>query len=245
MTSKQLARVLGRKLLGKSHTRAMMAYYREKLPKLDFPQSPSEWDKRIARIRKDLLAKVYLRGHRPGILNAPPEVQWRGVIETGKGYRIRKLRYEGYPGVLTTMDEAMSIIKDLDCSNIGIQPDVYHMNIEEASVSDAIRAAGEHVKHFHINETNRYSLGSGHADYKAIMKALKEIDFAGYVAVYMPLTTQEISNMAGSGYKASGSPEGGTGAARPDLKHSLEMPLRYLKGIESLVDLGREAYRTR
>ena len=45
------------------------------------------------------LDKVYLRGHQPGILDAPPQVQWRDVIETGKGYRIRKLRYEGYPGL--------------------------------------------------------------------------------------------------------------------------------------------------
>ena len=95
----QLGRALSKKLLGKTHDRIMMAYFREKLPKIEQPKSPEEWERRSARLRQELLAKVYLRGHRPGIISEPPKVQWRGVIETGKGYRIRKLRYEGYPGM--------------------------------------------------------------------------------------------------------------------------------------------------
>lgn len=96
---KQVTGALSRKLLGKAHTRIMMAYFKEKLPGIQFPKSAGEWRARVARLRKELLDKVYLRGHRPGILDAPPKIEWRGVIETGKGYRIRKLRYEGYPGM--------------------------------------------------------------------------------------------------------------------------------------------------
>jgi len=99
LTPIQITRALSRKLLGKTHDRTMMEYYKEKLPKIEYPKSPDEWRKRTAKIRKDLLADVYLCGHRPRILNAPPKVQWRGDIETGEGYRIRKFRYEGYPGM--------------------------------------------------------------------------------------------------------------------------------------------------
>ncbi|OGV83608.1 MAG: hypothetical protein A3K18_07360 [Lentisphaerae bacterium RIFOXYA12_64_32] len=77
----------------------MMGYYREKLPRLQYPETAAEWGQRTAQVRRDLLAKVYLRGHRPGIQDAPPKVEWRGVIDAGKDYRIRKLRYEGYPGM--------------------------------------------------------------------------------------------------------------------------------------------------
>ncbi len=94
-----VAYALSRKLLGKAHDRLMMDYYREKLPQIEIPTDPAEWRRRAARIRKELLAKVYLRGYPRGILDAAPKVEWRGVIETGKGYRIRKLRYEGYPGM--------------------------------------------------------------------------------------------------------------------------------------------------
>ena len=99
LTTKQIERALSRKLLRGSHSRTMVAYYKGKLPRLKTPESESEWAARTKRIRKGLLDTVYLKGHQAGIQDAPPRVQWRGVIETGKGYRIRKLRYEGYPGM--------------------------------------------------------------------------------------------------------------------------------------------------
>jgi dienelactone hydrolase len=77
----------------------MMDYYREKLPRLKQPKHADEWHKRTKGIRKDLLKKVFLAGHKKEVEHASPVVQWRGVIETDKGYRIRKLRYEGYPGM--------------------------------------------------------------------------------------------------------------------------------------------------
>jgi dienelactone hydrolase len=95
----QISRSLSKALLRKKHTRIMMDYYREKLPKLEIPESEKEWDTRVARLRKELVSKVYMKGHKHTALNAKPEIQWRGVIETDKGYRIRKLRYEGYPGM--------------------------------------------------------------------------------------------------------------------------------------------------
>jgi dienelactone hydrolase len=95
----QISRALARRLAGGRHTRIMMEYFTEKLPRLKFPRTPGEWETRASRIRKELLEQVYLKGHRRGILSAPPVVEWRGVIETGRGYRIRKLRYEGYPGM--------------------------------------------------------------------------------------------------------------------------------------------------
>ena len=94
-----VTRQLSRNLLRGGHGRLMMDYYRSRLPGMAEPESRVAWRRRAARVRRELLATVYLRGHRRGILNAPPKVQWRGVIETGHGYRIRKLRYEGYPGM--------------------------------------------------------------------------------------------------------------------------------------------------
>ncbi len=99
MTDLQISRALSARILGKGHTGIMMDYYREKLPRLQQPKQAEEWYRRVKEIRKDLVRKVYLSGHRKGIGQAPPKVQWRGVIETGKGYRIKKLRYEGYPGM--------------------------------------------------------------------------------------------------------------------------------------------------
>ena len=98
LTSSQIAHALSRKLLRKRHTRIMMEYFTDKLPRLETPESTTEWKKRTARIRRELLKKVYLTGLDPDVNDRPPDVRWKGVLE-GNGYRIRKLHYEGYPGM--------------------------------------------------------------------------------------------------------------------------------------------------
>ena len=138
--------------------------------------------------------------------------------------------YEAYPGVLTTLGEAMDIIKESGVPNLGIQPDVFHMNVGEGSIPDAIRAAGEYIKHFHMNETNHREHGTGHADYPAIIRALKDIDYEGYLAFYMPFTTQEIFNLTSWGYGQSSGDRGKV--ERPDLRTHLERPLKMFKELE-------------
>ena len=98
LSSNQIAYALSRKLLRNRHTRIMMDYYAEKLPRLETPASSVGWKKRTARIRRDLLKKVFLTGLDPDVNDRPPDVRWRGIIK-GNGYRIRKLHYEGYPGM--------------------------------------------------------------------------------------------------------------------------------------------------
>jgi D-psicose/D-tagatose/L-ribulose 3-epimerase len=135
-------------------------------------------------------------------------------------------RYEAWAGVATTVEETLSLIEDLGVDNLGVQPDVFHMNVAESSVCGALRMAGKHIVHMHINETNHAGLGTGHADFHAIIKALKDIGFAGYVSVYMPFTTQEAWQRT----------------QKLDLPAYLERPLRYLREIEAAVDLQRATY---
>ena len=94
-----MQRALGRKLIAPSRTRNDFLHYLGlKLPPLDPPASVSSWIKTSARVRGEVL-RSYLRGHPKELLQKRPRVQWTETIETGKGYRIRKLRYEGYPGM--------------------------------------------------------------------------------------------------------------------------------------------------
>ncbi len=151
--------------------------------------------------------------------------------------------YEGIPGVLTTVYEAINYVDELGLENLGIQPDVYHMNIEEGSVSDAIRAAGNRIKHFHMNETNHCGFGMGHADFKEIFRILKGIGYQGYLATYMPRMTQEVADSApGEMYHGGQRSHEVDESARPDLVSILKRTLSFLKGMEQAVDLSREFY---
>ena len=143
-------------------------------------------------------------------------------------------RYEAYPGVLTSVFDAINLINDLGLPNLGIQPDIYHMNIAEASINGALIAAGSHIKVMHMNETNHYYMGEGHADYYAILRILKEINFDGYLSIYMPLIPRELS------YREGGDED----TSKPDLQAVLEKQLNFLKEIERSVDKQRLIYST-
>ena len=150
--------------------------------------------------------------------------------------------YEGLPGVLTTLYEAMHYCDELGFDNLGIQPDIYHMNIEEGSILDAVRAAGPRIKHFHLNETNHGFHGSGHGDYQGVMRILKAIGYDGYLATYLPQISQEILQRAPGSVTYATTPKSATDAARPDLQAVLEQMLTFLKSVEKAVDTSRDFY---
>jgi hypothetical protein len=151
--------------------------------------------------------------------------------------------YEGLPGVLTTVIEAVNYIEELKIDNLGVQPDNYHMNAGEASITQAVRTAGKHIKHYHFNETNHMTHGTGHADFREIVRILKEIGYDGYLAFYMPQTSQQIfQGTPGIGYGKLDAAAIGSGAGKKSLLDYVSQPIRLLKEIEQTVELERDLY---
>ena len=93
-----MQRALSRNLIGKRAQRELLSYLDNLLPPLRQPTSRSAWEKHTTRIRREIL-DLFFRGHPDGLLEEKPRVEWRGTLNPGNGYRIRKLRYEGYPGL--------------------------------------------------------------------------------------------------------------------------------------------------
>lgn len=60
-------------------------------------ECPPDWKHYSARIRKQFL-KLFFQGHPAGILENDFRIEWGETISM-PGYIIRKLRYEGYPGM--------------------------------------------------------------------------------------------------------------------------------------------------
>ena len=58
----------------------------------------SDWTTKGARLREHLLRDVVFHGWPKEWVEAPPRFEDLGLIATGKGYRLRKLRYEIVPG---------------------------------------------------------------------------------------------------------------------------------------------------
>src|SRR5688500_9753147 len=66
---------------------------------------------------------------------------------------------------------------------IATMADFFHMNIEEADVAAAIRAAGRHVVYVHVADSNRQQPGRGHLDFRPGFAALKAIGYDGWLGI--------------------------------------------------------------
>jgi dienelactone hydrolase len=72
-------------------------YLLKHIAKPPSPSSASQWTKDAKQLRERLLAVVF-HGWPKDWVTAPPKFEDLGLLESGKGYRTRKLRYEIVPG---------------------------------------------------------------------------------------------------------------------------------------------------
>ena len=77
----------------------------------------------------------------------------------------------------------VEVVDRVDSPSCQIMLDTFHMNIEEKSLGDAIRAAGPRLKHLHSCENDRGAPGSGHIPWDNVAKALKDINYDGPVVI--------------------------------------------------------------
>ncbi len=89
-------------------------------------------------------------------------------------------RYE--TNLLNRADEALEFLRSLQTRNVKLLADLFHMSIEEASLPDALRAAGRDIGHVHLADSNRRPAGCGHTDFAAVNAALRQTGFAGYLS---------------------------------------------------------------
>ena len=89
-------------------------------------------------------------------------------------------RYE--TNLLNRIDDALSFLKPLRARNVKLLCDLFHMNIEEAGIPDALRLAGRQLGHIHFADSNRHAIGFGHTDIAPVAQALKDIGYGGYVS---------------------------------------------------------------
>jgi len=107
-------------------------------------------------------------------------------------------RYETY--FLNRLDQAIELWAAVGLSNGGVMADTFHMNIEEASIPDALRAAEGLLAHVHLADSNRAVAGRGHTDFRPILRALAEVDYRGYLSFeVMAPSGDPMSIPAGAG----------------------------------------------
>ena len=85
--------------------------------------------------------------------------------------------------ILNTSEEGVEFVKEVDKDNVKVMLDTFHMNIEEVSIGDAIRHAGNLLGHLHTGECNRMVPGKGRMPWREIGDALQDIKYDGNVVM--------------------------------------------------------------
>ena len=89
-------------------------------------------------------------------------------------------RYES--DYIMLQEEAVTAAKKAGGAPIKILSDIYHMNIEEVYIVGTIRKFAKEIGYVHFADSNRHYIGEGHTDYAAVVKALKEVGYSGYIS---------------------------------------------------------------
>jgi len=90
-------------------------------------------------------------------------------------------RFETY--FLNTLEDAARLVHDVGAPNVKIHFDTFHSNIEERHPAAALRAVANDIGHVHISENDRGIPGTGHVDWKGILKSLKDIGYDGWLTI--------------------------------------------------------------
>ena len=95
-------------------------------------------------------------------------------------------RYES--NVLNTASQAVEMCKRIGAPNVKAHLDVYHMNIEESDMGQAIIETGPYLGYFHTGDSHRGYLGSGSIDLAQAFRAIVKADYQG------PITFESFSS---------------------------------------------------
>lgn len=85
--------------------------------------------------------------------------------------------------MINLVEQAVALIHEVGSPALKVHLDTFHSNIEEKSIPDAIRLAGDLLGHFHACENDRGTPGTGHIDWIGVRDALRDIGYDGPVVI--------------------------------------------------------------
>ncbi|MHB0876172.1 MAG: sugar phosphate isomerase/epimerase family protein [Anaerolineae bacterium] len=91
------------------------------------------------------------------------------------------IRYEAW--FVRSLPDAAAICGRVDSPGLAVMGDLFHMATEEDDVPTSIRLAGAWLRHIHLADSNRLQPGTGHTDFVAAFRALRDGGYDGYMAL--------------------------------------------------------------
>ncbi|MBD2016842.1 sugar phosphate isomerase/epimerase [Microcoleus sp. FACHB-53] len=90
-------------------------------------------------------------------------------------------RFENY--FLNTAADAVALCEAVNHPNVGMMIDLFHANIEEKDIAEAIRSSSRYLKHLHVCENDRGIPGTGHVPWDSVFAALEEVQYDRWATI--------------------------------------------------------------
>lgn len=84
---------------------------------------------------------------------------------------------------INSVAQGAGLVRRLGRPNVGLMPDVFHMNIEDASIEGSLREYADLTWYVHLADSNRLSPGKGHLNFPSILSTLREAGYQGWASV--------------------------------------------------------------
>jgi D-psicose/D-tagatose/L-ribulose 3-epimerase len=85
--------------------------------------------------------------------------------------------------IVSTTAQGVAVVDQVNSAALGLLLDTFHMNMEESSIPEAIRAAGGRIVHVQANENHRGFPGTGHLPWTEIFRTLREVGYEGPIGL--------------------------------------------------------------
>ena len=94
-------------------------------------------------------------------------------------------RYEDY--MINRLEQGVELAAEVRRVSgqdaVRVCADLFHMNIEEDDLAEAITRAAPWVAHVHVDDSNRLQPGTGHLDFAKVFGALHLVEYDGWLAL--------------------------------------------------------------
>lgn len=180
-----------------------------------------DYVRRLIDLASELDAKVLVWGALEALRNIP-KIPWENVmtrtinrltLEKALSQYIKLLKKSGAyaeergivlaiepqnrfeSNIINSVHDAVETAIRVGSPAVKVLCDTFHMNLEDPSLEDAVREAGEMLAHVHISDSNRLIPGMGHINFPEFFEALKEVRYDGYITLEAVIKDNVKSNL--------------------------------------------------
>jgi sugar phosphate isomerase/epimerase len=103
-------------------------------------------------------------------------------------------RYEDH--MVNRLEQGAALCRAAGSGAVRLVADTYHMNIEEDDPAASVRQFGVLIGHVQLGDSARWQPGTGHVDFAAVVDALHEIGFDGWLALECNLRGEPMAALS-------------------------------------------------